>query len=306
MNGDVHGGHARCGSAAGASRFLTGLVTCFATHDGIPAVAPRRLAPVDAGRHADQLGEAGAEGAQRRAADREADLGDAEVAAPQQRHRALDAPRHQVAVRRLAVGQPELAAEVPGRHVHAAGERLDVQRLRVLPVDPVADAAQPREVAQALLRGGSAGHPRDRATSRRCGHADRVMCRVFGAFSVVAWTCCRPGGRVPRSGRSSRSSPGSRASAARRRCRSRSASPCSTTTARCGARSRCRSRWTSSCAASWRWPRPTRRCASASRGRPPYERDHAWFETVMAEHYAGDDHERRDARGRRPGRATPG
>jgi len=29
---------------------------------------------------------------------------------------------------------------VPGRRVHAAGERLDVQRLRVLPVDPVADA----------------------------------------------------------------------------------------------------------------------------------------------------------------------
>ncbi len=26
-----------------------------------------------------------------------------------------------------------------------AGERLDVQRLRVLPVDPVANAAQPRE-----------------------------------------------------------------------------------------------------------------------------------------------------------------
>jgi hypothetical protein len=24
----------------GASRFLIGLVTCFATHDGIPAVAP--------------------------------------------------------------------------------------------------------------------------------------------------------------------------------------------------------------------------------------------------------------------------
>ena len=159
--------HARCGSAAGASRFLIGLVTCFATHDGIPAVALRRLAPVDAGRHADQLGEAGAERAQRRAADREADLGDAEVAAAQQRHRALDAPRHQVGVRRLAVGEPELAAEVPGRHVHAAGERLDVQRLRVLPVDPVADAAQPREVAQVLRRGGSAGHLRDRATSHR-------------------------------------------------------------------------------------------------------------------------------------------
>ena len=39
VNGDVHGGHARCGSVAGASRFLIGLVTCFATHDGIPAVA---------------------------------------------------------------------------------------------------------------------------------------------------------------------------------------------------------------------------------------------------------------------------
>jgi hypothetical protein len=45
--------------------------------------------------------------------------------------------------------------------VGAAGERLDVQRLRVLPVDPVADAPQPREVAQVLGRGGSAGHMRD-------------------------------------------------------------------------------------------------------------------------------------------------
>ena len=39
VNGDVHGGQASCGSATGASRFLTGLVTCFATHGGIPAVA---------------------------------------------------------------------------------------------------------------------------------------------------------------------------------------------------------------------------------------------------------------------------
>jgi putative membrane protein len=53
---------------------------------------------------------------------------------------------------------------VSGRHVRVAGERFDVQRLRVLPVDPVADAAQPREIAQVLLRGGSAGHLRDRAT----------------------------------------------------------------------------------------------------------------------------------------------
>jgi hypothetical protein len=35
----LHGGQAWCGSVTRASRFLTGLVTCFATHDGIPAVA---------------------------------------------------------------------------------------------------------------------------------------------------------------------------------------------------------------------------------------------------------------------------
>src|SRR5919106_3932958 len=104
-----------------------------------PGRRAHRLAPVGAGRHTDQLGEASAEGPERRAADLEADLGDAEVATAQQRHRALDAPRHEVAVRRLAVREPELAAEVPGRHVHAAGEGLDVQRPRVLAVDPVAD-----------------------------------------------------------------------------------------------------------------------------------------------------------------------
>jgi hypothetical protein len=42
--------------------------------------------------------------------------------------------------------------------MRATGERLDVERLRVLPVDPVADAAQPREIAQVLVRGGSASH----------------------------------------------------------------------------------------------------------------------------------------------------
>ena len=37
---DVHAVHARCSRVAGASRFLTGLVTCFSTHDGIACVAP--------------------------------------------------------------------------------------------------------------------------------------------------------------------------------------------------------------------------------------------------------------------------
>jgi hypothetical protein len=36
---DVHSGQASCGSVTRASRFLIGLVICFATHDGIPAVA---------------------------------------------------------------------------------------------------------------------------------------------------------------------------------------------------------------------------------------------------------------------------
>ena len=118
------------------------------------------MAPVGAGRHTDQFGEARAEGAQRRAADRETDLGHAEVATTQQRHRPLDPPRHQIAVRRLAVGEPELAAEVPGRHVRAAGERLDVQRLRVLRVEhrqervevAVAGRSEERAVFARLLR----------------------------------------------------------------------------------------------------------------------------------------------------------
>jgi hypothetical protein len=39
VNGDIHGDQASCGSVTRASRFLIGLVTCFATHDGIPAAA---------------------------------------------------------------------------------------------------------------------------------------------------------------------------------------------------------------------------------------------------------------------------
>src|SRR5213595_3156 len=107
-----------------------------------PGHRPGFLTRVRAGRNTDEFGEAGAEGAQRRAADRETDIGDAEAATAQQRHRALDASSHQVAVRRLAVRRPELAAEMPGRHVRVAGEGLDVERLRVLPVDPVANPPQ--------------------------------------------------------------------------------------------------------------------------------------------------------------------
>jgi len=47
--------------------------------------------------------------------------------------------------------------------VHPASKRLDVQRLRIVPIDPIADATQQREVAQALF-GGATGHLGDAAT----------------------------------------------------------------------------------------------------------------------------------------------
>jgi hypothetical protein len=72
VNRDVHGGHATGGSVSGASRFLIGLVTCFAT--------------------------------------------------PQQRDRALDPPRHQVAVRRLAEApRRPAAARTHGRSRRGPG-----------------------------------------------------------------------------------------------------------------------------------------------------------------------------------------
>src|SRR5207244_1478121 len=105
-------------------------------------------------------------------------------AASKQRHRPLDAPGHQVAVRRLAECEPELAAQVPGRHMRAAGERVDVQRFRVLPVDPVADAAEQREIAQVVIGGGSAGH------------LQIVPCRCAWALSDRAETAEAARGRL--------------------------------------------------------------------------------------------------------------
>ncbi len=43
---------------------------------------------------------------------------------------------------------------MPRRHVHIAREGLDIQRFRVLAIDPVADAPQPREITETLLGGG--------------------------------------------------------------------------------------------------------------------------------------------------------
>ena len=72
MNEHVHGVEAKQDVGARASRFLIGRETYLATHGGMPAISPA-ASPGRRGRHADELGEAGAERAQRRAADLEAD-----------------------------------------------------------------------------------------------------------------------------------------------------------------------------------------------------------------------------------------
>ena len=54
-----------------------------------------------------------------------------------------------------------------------------------------------------------------------------------------------------------------------------------------------------------RWPRPTRRCASASPGRRPTSATTRWLGAVMAEHYAGDDTNVQDARAAASSRRTP-
>ena len=70
-------------------------------------------------------------------------------------------------------GNTDHVAKLLAGELKKKGE-VDIQRLRVLPVDPVADAAQPGEVAQVLRRGGSACHRRDRATDGRMERTARA------------------------------------------------------------------------------------------------------------------------------------
>jgi hypothetical protein len=159
-----------------------------------PRRRPRRLAPVDAGRHTDQLGEASAEGAQRRAADRETDLGDAQVATAQQRHRALDAPRHQVGVRGLAVGAPKLAAEVPAP---SQSRSRSSWLLRLAPGRPGGGRCRPgsgpptgwctRCCASAACRCGRTPRVGTCVTCSRAG-VDFGLCRSCGRRAADTWS----------------------------------------------------------------------------------------------------------------------
>lgn len=124
---------------------------------------PRRVPPVRAGRHTDQFGEARAGGAQRRSS---------AIACSMRR------------VIRWAYGDSPQARRIsrPRCPADMCTPRARSRRpaVRVLPVDPVADAAQPREVAQVLFRVGSAGHPRDRATWCRRSRPQRARPRGPG------------------------------------------------------------------------------------------------------------------------------
>jgi len=57
--GDSHGRQASWASGPALLDSLPASVTCFRTPDGIPRSRARRVAPVDAGRNTDYLGEAG-------------------------------------------------------------------------------------------------------------------------------------------------------------------------------------------------------------------------------------------------------
>ena len=82
----------------------------------------------------------------------------------QQRHRTFDAPRHQVAVRRLAVGERNSRLRCPADmftpRASASTSSGCAYSRSIRSRTP-----QAREVAQVLRCGGSAGHLRDRATS---------------------------------------------------------------------------------------------------------------------------------------------
>jgi hypothetical protein len=80
--------------------------------------------------------------------------------------------------------------------VRGPGQRLDIERLRVLPIDPIADTPQKREVAQALVCDGGAGHVQDRGTSLRYG---RRVTERHALFAVVNRTANPVVGAVLRS-----------------------------------------------------------------------------------------------------------
>lgn len=127
------------------------------------------IAPVDARRDSDQLGESGAECTERIESNLETDVGDAEISTPQQRHGTLDAPGHQIGVRGFTVCSLKFPTEVAGRHVCSRGKIIHSQGVGELPVDAVTDFPEPNDVAEVVITGVVGGHDMILAENRgRC------------------------------------------------------------------------------------------------------------------------------------------
>lgn len=116
-----------------------------ARDDDASAVIPRLIG---ARRLPHDLREATAERPKARRPNRSARIRHTHIAPAQQRLRAFDAPRHEVRVRGLAVGLPEAAAEMGGRHVGRLRHGRDIERPRVLAVDEVPSAAEVTQLVE--------------------------------------------------------------------------------------------------------------------------------------------------------------
>jgi hypothetical protein len=113
---------------------------------------------------------------------------------PQQGFRSLDAPCHEVGVRRFAIRGAELAREMGGRHVRGTRHGRDIEGLRVLAVDEVTRPAQVREVSDLLRRHADDG---TRPEVVAAGWGGRLRCAP-ATFWVVIPCGCREHLRVPR------------------------------------------------------------------------------------------------------------
>src|SRR5664279_4650467 len=141
-------------------------------------------------RHADDLGEARTERAERGAADGNAGIGDRRPLT-QKSLRALDASRHEVGVGSLAIRRTEFAREVRGRHERDTRHGRYIEGLRVVAVYDVARPTQVYEVGHLLRRHSDDGmRPIAPSGSRRPVEA-APKCRLI-TTSIAGIALARP------------------------------------------------------------------------------------------------------------------
>ena len=100
---------------------------------------------------AHDLGETRTERSKRQATNLVTGFGD-RGALPQQRHRPLDSPSHQVLIRSLAIRRTELPGEMPRRHQRPVGQRRHTQPLPVIAIHEIASPTQTGEVRELFGR----------------------------------------------------------------------------------------------------------------------------------------------------------